>query len=141
MEVGNYRPISLLPLFGKLLEKLMYARMYSFLIKHNLLVGNQYGFQKSKSTEHAIFDIHSQIIDSFENQEIPCCIFLDFAKAFDTVNHEILLNKLTHYGFRGLSHKWISSYLSNRTQCVQIGNELSDFKHIRRTDYWRGRRQ
>ena len=130
MEVGNYRPISLLPLFGKLLEKLMYARMYSFLIKHNLLVGNQYGFQKSKSTEHAIFDIHSQIIDSFENQEIPCCIFLDFAKAFDTVNHEILLNKLTYYGFRGLSQKWLSSYLSNRTQCVQIGNELSDFKHI-----------
>ena len=130
MEVGNYRPISLLPLFGKLLEKLIHARMYSFLIKHKLIVGNQYGFQKKKSTEHAIFDIHSQVIDSFENQEIPCCIFLDFAKAFDTVNHEILLKKLLHYGFRGKTHNWLTSYLSNRTQCVQIGDELSDFKPI-----------
>ena len=130
MEVGNYRPISLLPLFGKLLEKLVHARMYSFLIKHKLIVGNQYGFQKNKSTEHAIFDIHSQVIDSFENQEIPCCIFLDFAKAFDTVNHEILLKKLLHYGFRGSTHNWLTSYLSNRTQCVQIGDELSDFKPI-----------
>ena len=61
---------------------------------------------------------------------IPCCIFLDFAKAFDTVNHNILINKLNHYGIRGNALKWLESYLFNRQQCVQIGNKYSDFLPI-----------
>ena len=126
MEVKNYRPISLLPIFSKVFEKRMHSRIYKFMLDNKILFKSQYGFQKNKSTEHALLDIHSKIIDAFENKEIPCCIFLDFAKAFDTVNHSILINKLNHYGIRGNSLKWLESYLSNRTQCVQIGNQLSE---------------
>ena len=130
MEVSNYRPISLLPIFSKIFEKLMHSRIYQFLQDQKILSKNQYGFQKKKSTEHAILDIQSKVIDAYENKEIPCCIFLDFAKAFDTVNHSILLNKLNYYGIRGVSHKWLESYLSNRKQCVQVGSQTSDFLSI-----------
>ena len=130
MELSNYRPISLLPIFSKIFEKLMHSRIYQFLQDKNILFKNQYGFQKKKSTEHAIFDIHSKIVDAYENKEIPCCIFLDFAKAFDTVNHRIMLNELSYYGIRGVSNNWLESYLSNRQQCVQIGSHTSDFKPI-----------
>ena len=71
-------------------------------------------------------DIRSKIINAFENKKIPSCIFLDFAKAFNTVNHKILLDKLYYYGIRGNTINWLKSYLSNKKQCVQIGNELSD---------------
>ena len=127
MEVSNYRPISLLPIFSKIFEKLMHSRIFNFLQSNQILYSKQYGFQKNKSTEHAILDIQSKIVDAFENRETPCCIFLDFAKAFDTVNHQILLNKLNHYGIRGNTLDWLSSYLTNRKQCVQIGNQHSDF--------------
>ena len=130
MEVGNYRPISLLPLFGKILEKLMHYRLYSFIEKHNILLSSQYGFQKNKSTEQALIEIQSKIIDAFEAKETPCCIFLYFAKAFDTVNHDILLHKLNYYGIRGNSLLWLESYLKNREQCVQVGNSLSSFQNI-----------
>ena len=130
LQVSNYRPISLLPIFSKIFEKLMYSRLYSFLLKDNILFKGQYGFQKGKSTEHAILDIQSKIVDAFENKAIPCCIFLDFAKAFDTVNHNILLSKLNHYGIRGNALTWFTSYLSNRKQCVQIGNQRSDILPI-----------
>ena len=131
MECKNYRPISLLPIFSKVFEKLMHSRIYSFLNDKNILFKNQYGFQKNKSTDHAILDIHSKIINAYEKGEIPCCIFLDFAKAFDTVNHNILLNKLYHYGIRGNSFKWLESYLNNRQQCVQVGNQISSFLPIK----------
>ena len=85
----------------------------------------QYGFQKGKSTEQAIFDIHESITSSLENGETPCCIFLDFAKAFDTVDKEILLKKLSHYGIRGTTLNWINSYLTNRNQCVEINGSRS----------------
>ena len=131
MEIGNYRPISLLPIFSNILEKLMHSRVYSFLQDQNILLKSQYGFQKNKSTEHAILDIQSKIIDAYENKETPCCIFMDFAKAFDTVNHSILLDKLNYYGIRGNTLKWFESYLSNREQCVQIGNHSSGLLNIK----------
>ena len=130
MIVSNYRPISLIPLFSKIFEKLMHKRIMDFLVKQNILSKKQYGFQKNKSTEHAILDLQSKIIDAFEKKERSCCIFLDFAKAFDTVNHSILIKKLNYYGIRGETLNWLQSYLSNRKQCVQIGNFKSDFKNI-----------
>ena len=129
LEPVNYRPISLLPLFSKLLEKVMHERLYNFLEEEKILYQHQYGFQKKKSTEHAILAIQSKIVKSFENKEIPCCVFLDFAKAFDTVNHDILLYKLQHYGIRGISLNWFESYLKNRKQCVHC-NETSDILPI-----------
>ena len=127
MCVNNYRPISLLPILGKCLEKLMHNRLYKFLIHEKILYQGQYGFQRGKSTDHAIFDIHENIIHSLEKGEIPCCIFLDFAKAFDTVNKDILITKLNHYGIRGNALNWINSYLTDRKQCVTVNGETSDF--------------
>ena len=130
MIMSNYRPISLLPILGKLLEKVMHSRIIQFLKREKILYKKQYGFQKGKSTEHALIDIQSHIIEAFEKNEKPCSIFLDFAKAFDTVNHDILLRKLYHYGIRGNAFNWIESYLHDRKQCVQVLNYESSFEFI-----------
>ena len=128
---SNYRPISLLPIIGKLFEKIIFSRLTSFIKKYNLLYSRQYGFQNGKSTEHAVIDIQENILNSLENKKIPCCLLLDFAKAFDTVNHSILVQKLNHYGIRGPALQLIESYLTDRQQCVQINNSTSDLDFIR----------
>ena len=125
-DVKNYRPISILPLFDKILEKLMYERIISFLSTHMILSPCQYGFKKNHSTSLAITDVISQVKNSLEAKTFACVIFLDFAKAFNTVNHKILLDKLYHYGIRGVSHKWFSSYLTNRQQSVSVPGATSD---------------
>ena len=102
LTLGNYRPISLLPVFSKIIEKLMDVRLMQFITKENILFDHQYGFQKNKTTSLAILDIYTKIVSSIENNDIACGIFLDFAKALDTVNHAILLKKMEHYGIRGL---------------------------------------
>ena len=130
-EMSNYRPISLLPIFSKILEKLMYSRVIDFIKKFKILYANQYGFQKGLSTELAINSLLNNIIDCLENKEVGFCILLDFAKAFDTVNHEILLEKLYYYGIRGVAHKWFKSYLSERMQCTEIGNTRSKFDFVK----------
>ena len=88
LQVSKYRPISLLPIFSKSFERLMYNRLIDFVEKHNILTQTQFGFQKCKSRELAIASITSQITNSFEKKASSYCIFLDFAKAFDTVNHD-----------------------------------------------------
>ena len=128
---SNYRPISILPIFSKIIEKLMHKRLTSFLEKYEILFKHQYGFQKGKSTEHAIIDLHSSIIKAIEKKEKECAAFIDFAKAFDTVNHKILLKKLEFIGIRGIQLKWFDSDLSNRQQSVKIGQDISDFKTVK----------
>ena len=93
-------------------------------------LSNFKGFQQGKGTEHAIIDIEHRILHSLEQKEHPCCVFLDFAKAFDTVDHQILLQKLNHYGVRGRTLQLIESYLTDREQCVQVNNATSDFGTI-----------
>ena len=131
LETSNYRPISLLPIFSKILEKVMYSRIIKFVEKFDILYKNQYGFQKGMSTEYAVNSLVSNIVKCLENQEVGFCILLDFAKAFDTVNHEILLNKLEHYGIRGIALDWFKSYLSDRMQCTEIGNTQSKLSYIK----------
>ena len=131
LQVSNYRPISLLSIFNTIFEKLMYSRLFDFLTKHKILYPHQFGFQKHKSTSLAILDVCTKLIQAIEDKKFSCCIFLDFAKAFDTVNHAILLRKLEHYGIRGISLDWFRSYLSNRTQRVFVGGELSENKNIK----------
>ena len=108
----------------------MHKRLNSFLSVNKVIIEQQYGFQKGKSTEHAILNLHSLIVNSLENKKTSCAIFLDLAKAFDTVNHEILLLKMYHYGVRGTAHKWFQSYFSNRKQCVDVKGNLSEFDSI-----------
>ena len=97
----NYRPISVLTCFSKLLEKVMYKRLISYIEKQNILSKHQYGFRKDRSTEHAIIELTDKISKAIDEGKYTIGIFLDLSKAFDTVNHEILLKKLEHYGIRG----------------------------------------
>ena len=131
LEMCNYRPISLLPTISKIFEKLMYTRLIEFINKHNILYEYQFGFQSGMSTEYAVNALLNNIINTLENKEYGVCIFLDFAKAFDTVNHEILLKKLEHYGIRGVAQQWLKSYLSNRMQCTETGDTQSELEIIR----------
>ena len=131
LEMSNYRPISLLPTLSKIFEKLMYSRLINFFKKHNTLYENQYGFQSNMSTEYAVNKVLNYVVETLERNEIGVCIFLDFAKAFDTVNHEILINKLEHYGIRGVALNWLKSYLTNRMQCTEIGDTQSELELIK----------
>ena len=131
LEMSNYRPISLLPTISKIFEKLMYARLIEFIKKHNILYEHQFGFQSGMSTEYAVNALLNNIVNTLENKEYGVCILLDFAKAFDTVNHEILLKKLEHYGIRGVAQQWLRSYLSGRMQCTEVGDTQSELEIIR----------
>ena len=111
LSVSNFRPISILPILSKIFEKVVSTRLMKFLKSTNAIFEHQFGFQTGKSTDLAILDIHSKIVEAFENKELACCVFLDFAKAFDTVNHKILIRKLEYYGIRGSVLKWFESYL------------------------------
>ena len=119
-DIKNYRPISILPIFDKIFEKIMHRRLTKFLNANNLLTTRQYGFQKHKSTSLAVLDLIHNINQSKKAKKIGCAIFLDLAKAFDTVNHHILLKKLEKFGIRGPILSWFKSYLLNRKQCVNI---------------------
>ena len=122
---GNYRPISLLPVFSKIFEKIIFTRMYSFLEKNKLIYDHQFGFRAKHSTNHAIISL-TELIKSYKDSgNIVAGVFIDLQKAFDTVNHQILCDKLKYYGFRGKSNDLISSFLSGRKQFVSIDGHNS----------------
>ena len=121
--LNNYRPISILPTFSKILERIMYNRLYSHLTKHNLLYSKQFGFQKNCSTDQAILHLVDKIYQSFDENKYTLGVFIDLSKAFDTVDHQILLEKLKYYGINHNYHKWLTNYLTNRKQCVSCDNK------------------
>ena len=122
---SNYRPISVLPCFSKILEKLMYKRLIGYIRKNKILTDCQYGFRENSSTTYAVIELVDKITKAIENNEFTVGIFLDLSKAFDTVNHDILLKKLYFYGIRGNCHAWIKDYLSNRKQIVKYNQTRS----------------
>lgn len=124
-NVGNYRPISILNHLSKLFEKSIKTRITEFFTKHNILSKNQFGFQTDLSTNDAICSLTSHIYKSVDSNKKTLAIFIDLAKAFDTVNHKLLLNKLETYGIRGCALKLLTNYLHKRTQYVKIENTLS----------------
>ena len=125
MMFSNYRPVSVLPVFSKNLERLMYNRLLSFINKYKLLYSYQFGFRAEHSPNLAMIFLVDKISNALEKGDYVLGLFLDFSKAFDTVNHDILFIKLEHYGIRGLALEWFRSYLSERKQFVNYENVCS----------------
>ena len=128
--ISNYRPISLLTVFSKVYEKIIQRRLDGFLTKHKVLYDMQFGFRKNHSTQHALVTFTDYVTSALDKNQIALSIFIDLSKAFDTINHNILLKKLEYYGVRGLANDLIKSYLTNRQQYVEIENHPSDLMSI-----------
>ena len=124
-SLQNYRPISNLSVFAKVFERCMYNRLLKFITHFKLFSPNQYGFLKGLSTETAVSSLVEYLYDVINNKEIALSIFIDFRKAFDTINHSILFKKLEFYGIRGLPLELVRNYFNNRSQRVRIGESLS----------------
>lgn len=127
---NNYRPISLLPQFSKILEKMFFIRLDDFIAKHSILCEQQYGFRADRSTSFAIIEFIEKVINAIDRKQYAVGIFLDLKKAFDTVDHKLLIKKLQRYGIRGIAQTWISSYLENRKQYVEIQNNKSQLLQV-----------
>ena len=121
----NYRPISLLSNLSKLFERVMHTRIYEFLENSDALYKLQFGFRKNFSTNHALLSIVEEIRKNLDGKTFSCGVFVDLEKAFDTVNHAILIKKLDFYGVRGPANSWFSSYLSGRKQMVRLDDAIS----------------
>ena len=125
-ELFNYRPVSLLPSFSKIIEKITYKRLYNYLKDNNLLVDDQYGFREKISTENAVYTLLNYILSELDKRNHSGSLFCDLQKAFDRVNHEILLSKMKFYGILGTVNKLIESYLRNRYKRVLMNSNNSN---------------
>ena len=126
----NYRPVSILPVFSKIFEKVIYRRLIEFVNRHNILYSHQYGFRMKYNTTMALITLTDKIVSGFNNNNMTLGTFLDFSKAFDTIDHKILLDKLKVYGIRGTANDLIHSYLSNRKQFTSFDNTYSNMASI-----------
>ena len=129
-DLGNYRPISILPFFSKILEKCIHNRLYNFFMSNNLFSPRQFGFLKGRSTEQAVVTLLEFFYSVLNDKEYSINIFVDLSKAFDTVKHGVLVNKLQLYGIRGVQLNLISSYLKNRFQYVTLNAQSSNRRNI-----------
>lgn len=125
-EFSNYRAILLLPQVSKTLEKLFAIRLNTFLNEFKILSNSQYGFRPNHSTATAIMELTEEITNAIDKKHYLVSIFVALQKAFDTLDHKILLHKLYKYGIRGVAHQWVTSYLKNRSQFVEIANIKSN---------------
>ena len=123
--MSNYRPITVLPILSKILERLVHTQIYSYLSENKILSQSQFGFRPKLSTSTALAFFTDSILDNADNGLITASVFLDLSKAFDTVDHNILLRKLKLIGLDSKSLNWFESYLSNRLQKTSISNTLS----------------
>ena len=121
----NYRPISLLITISKVLEKLVYKRVYNFLDSNGSLYTSQYGFRSNHLTDNAVTELLGEVLKNLENKKYTLAIFLDLSKAFDTLEHEVVIKKLARYGIRGTCLEWFKSYLTNRSMRLKCRTSLS----------------
>ena len=130
--LNNYRPISLLPSFSKLLERIVFKRVYNFLNENEIFYKHQYGFRKHHKTVHPVLHLIKHITNNNDKitKDKTIAVFLDLSKAFDTICHDILLEKLKYYGFRGLANNWFCSYLTGRTQYTEFQSTKSSTLNI-----------
>ena len=124
--IENYRPVSTLPIFGKILEKIIYSRLYSFFTSKGILTDSQFGFRKGHSTTHAIHHSVDIIKQAHKLKKHVIGVFIDLSKAFDTLEHNILLHKLNNSGIRGNANQLIGSYLAGRKQYTNYSGHHSD---------------
>ena len=124
-SVSNYRPVSILPQLSKVIEKLFEVRLRKYIDSHNFFFSGQYGFRTSHSTSLALNEMVDMIVNAIDCNKYSIGVFIDLKKAFDTVNHELLIKKFKYYGIRGPASQFIQSYLSNRKQYVQYKDHKS----------------
>ena len=131
-DYNNYRPISLLSSFSKLMEKIVARQLLGFLNYHNLLYKHQYGFRTNHNCSHPVLHFADKIYNELNQKPSAAtlAIFIDLKKAFDTVDHNILLQKMDHYGIRGISNNWFENYLTDREQFVYINGITSETKKM-----------
>ena len=125
-DMENYRPISVISIVAKIMEKLIHNQLYDYLIASNLLTNSQHGFRPCHSTTTALLDITNRWYQNMDVGQLNGVVFLDLKKAFDTVDHDILLKKLRIYGIKGMALRWLRSYLLDRIQYCQVNGHLSD---------------
>ena len=129
-DINNYRPISNLPVVSKIFEKLTLTRLLSFVNKYSILSNSQFGFRKGKNITQAAMKLTTTIVNAYHDKLYVSCFFLDLRKAFDTIDHEILLRKMSHQGFREQINHYLRSYLTGREQYVQVGDYKSQCLNI-----------
>ena len=136
----NYRPISVLPAFSKIFEKLVYTRQMTYLEKHSALIENQFGFRSNRDKCLAVVDMIDKVTEKLDAYNYSLGMFIDLSKAFDTLDHAILIDKLEFCGVRGCALNWFRSYLSNRRLYVDYNGVQSSLLHIRtgvpQDQYW-----
>ena len=126
----NYRPITLLNPLSKVFEKCLHNRLHSYFNKYDILTPNQFGFKQNSFTSHAVRQLYDEFIDNLDETKSIYAVFLDLKKAFDTVNHQILLQKLEKYGVRGLPLQLLTSYISDRKQYTVVNNHKSNIPSV-----------
>ena len=130
LKCSNYRPISLLSNTDKILERMVNDHLYTFFEDNKLVCNLQFGFRQKHSTTHAVVHLTEKIRKQLDSGKYGCRIFVDFQKAFDTVDHTILTQNLNYYGVRDKANNWFSSDLKNRTQFVTFNGFNSELKKI-----------
>ena len=129
--ITNYRPISVLPVVSKVFETVIHEQLSGYFSFNNLISGKQYGFRKNSSTELAALELIDRLLAQLKNYIIPIYFYIELAKAFDSVNHDVLLDKLSYYGINATAKTLLKSYLSDRKQYVKIDEVKSSIQSIK----------
>lgn len=129
-NTDSYRPISIIPVISKIFEVVLKNRLLEYFERNNLLTSAQFGYRQGRSTVNAICEMYGNIIQAFEERKICTAKFYDMSKAFDTVNHGVLIKKLEYYGIRGNALNLFTSYLADRQQCVKFNGKVSKLSNV-----------